>query len=87
MYRKIRFQGEEYLFIGGENYAALTTAERYSNGVSSYAHLFPNGQIKRYGEVIGTKEEIEFLGEAELPDMTIGGVVNLLSHPSWGGNE
>jgi hypothetical protein len=57
---KIRFKGEDYIFTGDtlEGEGAITTPEAYSNFEDSYAHLYSNGEIKRYGEVIGHREDI-----------------------------
>lgn len=82
----IRFQGNKYLLIGYENDAAITTAEDYINGVCSYAHLMPNGDIMRFLNIIGTKDDIEFLEDTERPDVTTVGIINLFTHPSWENN-
>jgi hypothetical protein len=54
---KVRFQGKEYIFVDG----AITTKEAYLNFDESYAHLYEDGAIRRYGQQIGTKEDLEFL--------------------------
>ena len=79
----IRFQGSEYLLIdcyekGG---GAITTQESFSNGECSFAHLVEDGRVMRFGTQIGSKEDIEFLGEAE--DIGEPNVWNMLTHPSW----
>lgn len=56
-HRRLRFRGNEYIFVQG----AIMTPEAYANFDDSYAHLFDDGKIKRYGEVIGTVEDIEWL--------------------------
>ena len=56
---KIKFKGNTFLFIDG----AITTKDDFENGRVSYAHMGDNGVIKRYGETIGTREDVEFTGE------------------------
>jgi len=79
MVQKIRFQGEDYILIGG----AITTPERYRSGTVSYAHLGNDGVIRRYHSEIGTKNDIEFLNEIEDIEPTIDGFLNILSGRSW----
>ena len=57
MTRKIKFEGKEMLLIGG----AIATQEQFENFEPSYAHLFPDGVIRRYGEEIGLESDIEYL--------------------------
>ncbi len=40
---------------------AITTVEMYKTGQMSMAHLFQDGEIRRYNQVIGTIKEIKFL--------------------------
>ncbi len=61
--QKIRFKGQEYLLVEG----AIATPEQYENFLPSYAHLFENGEILRYGKLIGNKSDIEYLEEIEDP--------------------
>ena len=56
---KIKFQGKEYFLING----AIATKKQYENFLPSYAHLFENGEILRYGKQIGSKDDIEYLKE------------------------
>jgi hypothetical protein len=79
MMQKIRFQGEEYILVSG----AITTSERFQSGTVSYAHLHPNGKISRYGDIIGTRDDIEFLEEIEDIKPTLDGAINLLLGRSW----
>lgn len=59
--RPIRFRGRRYLLIGTKKYgAAIATKRQYENGPNSYAHLFPNGHVVRYGYKIGTVKGISF---------------------------
>ncbi len=64
--KRIRFKSNDYILVGDGADGAIATEEQYHNGLTSYAHLFPSGEVKRYGEVIGTIEDVEFLGDAEL---------------------
>jgi hypothetical protein len=85
MKQRIRFQGKEWLLVGGEKDGAITTDELYRNGQCSYAHLLETGDVKRYSEVIGTLADIEFLGEVQVevdPLTFLGGCV---SDPKWDG--
>ena len=76
---KIKFQGREYLMVGD----AITTEERFKSATMSYAHLFKNGDIKRYGKIIGKKDDIEFTGVKLNIEMSIEGMVNILMGRGW----
>ena len=78
--KKIKFQGKEWLMV--EN--AITTKEWYEAGIVSYAHLCENGDIKRYGTVVGTKDDIEFIGDVSDIEMGADGIGNLLTGRGWG---
>jgi hypothetical protein len=62
--QKIKFQGNEYLLVG-ETSGAIATEEQYSGFAPSFAHLFPDGRIMRYGTQIGTRADVEFLGPVD----------------------
>ena len=79
MMQKIRFQGEDYILVGG----AIATPERYKSGTVSYAHLHEDGIIRRYHSEIGTKNDIEFLGDIEDIEATMDGFFNMLAGHSW----
>lgn len=86
MYPRIRFQGQEYLLIGDslETGGAIATAEQYAAGECSYAHLFPDGRVMRFRQVIGSVEDIELIGKAESPITNpLETLINALTHPSW----
>ncbi len=56
---KIKFKGKRYFLIGDmETGGAIATKKQYEAGECSYAHLYPDGSINRFGEIIGTKDEI-----------------------------
>lgn len=62
-FKKIMFKKKEYLlFDGGE----IGTVESVENLEFPYAHLFENGNIMRLGKKIGTKADIQFLGEGKM---------------------
>ncbi len=83
--KNIRFQGREYLFTGDslEEGGSITTAEAFSEGTCSYAHLMRDGTVMRFGDSIGHRDEIEVLGDAKEPDVDLVSLVNMLTHPSW----
>lgn len=57
----VRFQGNEYLLIGDlDSGGPLATREQYTAGECSFAHLFPDGRILRFGEQIGTQADLVF---------------------------
>lgn len=61
---KLRFQGKEYLLVNGDgnrNEGAIATEDEWNAFALNYAHLFEDGTIKRFGNVIGKREEIEWL--------------------------
>ncbi len=59
--KRIRLFGKDYLLIKG----AIATQEAYENFEMSFAHLFPDGNIKRLNQIIGTEKDIEYLDEKE----------------------
>lgn len=63
MIYKIKLFDEEFLLIGTKNDGAIAKKEQYDNFELGYAHLFPNGQIKRFNKIIGHRDQIEFIGE------------------------
>lgn len=61
---RIMFKGKEYLLISGSlEHSAIATKEQYENFECSYAHLFPDGKIRRFNKVIGDVNDIEFVGK------------------------
>lgn len=81
----IEFQGKEWLFVGGslEDGGAITTPEAYATGEVSYAHLGRDGVIRRYLEEIGSIEDIKVLGPAEDPDMSLDGMIKVITGDGW----
>ena len=58
---KITFQRKRYILVDN----VITTKESYENGTVSYALLTDDGNIMRYGEIIGNEKDIEFIGEED----------------------
>ena len=59
---QITFQGTDYFLIGDiETGGAIATKEQYEKGQVSFAHLYPNGDVKRHGKVIGNKNDITIM--------------------------
>ena len=57
--KQITLFGESYLLIGDmETGGPISTLEQYENFECSYAYLKPDGNIIRFGQVIGTREDI-----------------------------
>lgn len=75
----VRFHEEEYLLVNG----ALTTADAFSKGEASFAHVYRDGVVRRYGEEIGRVEEIEVLREAPKMKIEDDWFANVLLSPTW----
>ena len=68
---KVRFKGTKYWLIsetrpgGGRAIAPLAHCDSRGNVVDlfalSYAHLCPDGNISRFGTIIGTQEDLEII--------------------------
>lgn len=78
MQKRIRFQNQEYLLI--EN--AIATEESFRNGEMGYAHIGDDGLVRRFGSVIGSRDDIEILGNANVR-MSLEGVINMLLGEGW----
>jgi hypothetical protein len=60
--RQICLFGEIFVLIGDlDSGGPIATVDAYQNFDVSYAHLYPNGAIMRYGKQIGTRDDIELL--------------------------
>ena len=55
--RHIKFKGRKFILFNG---GAIATLKAFRNFEMSYAHLFPNGEIKRFNKVIGHFDDIKF---------------------------
>lgn len=73
----IKFKGNQYLLTEG---GAITTPTDYANFLPSYAHLYEDGTISRYGTVIGCREDIEILRPATEKEQKIGGMEKVLQN-------
>lgn len=64
---RIRFQDTDYVFVGDslDGEGAIATEDDYSHGRMSYAHLMPSGEIKRFGKVIGQRNDIQLVEGGE----------------------
>ena len=59
--RKIKFQGQDFILTSpNDNSSPIVTVEQFQKGHTSYAHLYEDGTIKRFGALVGTKADIEF---------------------------
>ena len=59
------FRGYEFILQDG---GALATAEVMARGEISFAHVFPNGEIKCFNKVIGHLDELNVLDdELDIP--------------------
>lgn len=72
--RKILFKGKEYFLIDtniSSKTGAIATKKQYVGGEASYAHLGEDGTVMRYGEKIGTVDDIEFkeITEIDIPNI------------------
>jgi hypothetical protein len=80
--QQIRFKGQDYILVDG----AIATVAAFQVGECSYAHLYEDGTIKRFGEIVGHRKDIEYVGEVDVdvPDISEA-LFNTISHPSWFG--
>ena len=68
--KRVRFQGREY-FLVGETEGPIATEEEYVNGRCSYAYLTASGEILRFNQKIGTRRDIEIIGDVvDAPEET-----------------
>lgn len=57
--RRIKLFGEDYILIGTlEAGGVIGTEEQYSNFDCSYAYLRSDGKIMRFGQEIGSRDDI-----------------------------
>lgn len=57
---EIKFKGKDFLLVGDKNDGAIATKKQYENFLPSHAHLYPNGEIRRWNEKIGDVSDIKF---------------------------
>jgi len=61
---RIRLFGNDYVLVGDlETGGAISTVEQLENFECSFAHLKSNGDIMRFQTKIGTRDDIELVGE------------------------
>ena len=82
--RQIRLFGQEFILIGDlDNGGPIATVDAYRNFDCSYAHLFSDGRIMRFGKQIGNRNDIELLPisiDIE-PNVSVGKVISTLLFP------
>lgn len=84
----IRFQDEIYLLIDeGEFCGPITKEKDFISGKPSYAHLYKNGNILRFGEKIGTREDIEIIGEKQIRIPDIFATLSTILTEDWRKNK
>ena len=70
---KVKFRRRTYLLVGDlQDGGPLATVRQYTTGRVSFAYLRPSGIIERYGQVIGSREDIESLGPVDPPKEDAG---------------
>lgn len=83
METKIKFKGNEYLLIGNlAEGGAIATQEQYENFERPYAYLFETGEIMRFNEIIGHREDIEVIGKVE-PNLKLDRFIDEMFNPTW----
>jgi hypothetical protein len=77
----IEFRGERYLLIAkpGEEDGPIATPAQYEHGVCSFAHLHPDGRITRFGDLIGTRDDLTFTGVMHTVRLSDEAIPNMLS--------
>ena len=86
--RKVTFKGEPYLLVSdwrASPGSALATQAQYEQGVASFAHVCPDGQILRYGQVIGSVNDLEMGETIDEDQLQLSGnwLEKVLNDPSW----
>lgn len=81
---KIRFKDENFVFTGDslEDGGAVAKQDDYESGRCSFAHLYVDGNIMRFGERIGTIADIKVIGKCDLKPNK-DAIFNLLTDSSW----
>lgn len=63
------------------SYTVITTVKAVQNYTISFAHIMPNDEIQRYGQVIGYRENIEHVDESFDIDFNIIGMFRAVMKP------
>jgi hypothetical protein len=84
MLYRIQFQGNEYVTTSppGGKEGFIATRHQFKNGEVSFAHFYPDGKVRQFGQVIGTVEEVKWLGPTTV-NPTASGIVNTLLGEGW----
>jgi hypothetical protein len=63
---KVMFKGNQYLLIGGniKRGGPIATKEQFDNFECSFAYLHPDGNISRFGAIIGTRNDLSVCVDA-----------------------
>lgn len=81
-FQHIRFKGRPYLLLQlpGSKVCEgpILTPRQFSKGLLSFAQLYADGTIKRFGKVIGSKEDIVFGARAKRPPVKRSVMVRVL---------
>jgi len=82
--KALEFQGQRYISdfdgVGG----FIATPEAYAAGHASFAHI-GEGKVWRFRHVIGTVEDIKWLGDVPAPKHTNDALINMLFGDDWWG--
>ena len=82
MNKRILFRDKEYVLTEG---GAIATREDIEAFRESYAYLFPDGRIFRYGRLIGHREDITILGDSDAEHTVEGFLTNAFKPEAWPG--
>lgn len=80
--QKIKFLNRDFILPEGNKESPIVTLEDYQAGECGYAHLYPDGQISRFGERVGTIDDIEFGDFIEI-EVDIAEFVDGLMGDTW----
>lgn len=72
----IKFKGQEFLVA----IDAITTKEAYENGQISFAHIYDDRGVFRFGKKIGEKSDVEYTDKYEEVDPTPEAFGNLMGN-------
>jgi hypothetical protein len=85
---RVNFKGHgEFIVVDTdklEGSHAITTPVEYARFGPSYAHLFPSGEIKRYRQLIGHREDLEILGTDDTEIESLEGITSGGWKGFWG---
>lgn len=80
---RVRFKGKMYVLAGTlKGGGPIATRDQYRHGRCSFAHLYPNGNISRFGETIGTVTDLKVLGPTTVT-IADDAVDNMLFGPTF----